>query len=129
MSAEDIKDMGRETMCEIGLTRVEAKRLQRSVAPEVHAAPAVSAVPVTSTPPVVPTPEVQRHRNPSCDIEAQPSDGADTKLIAELEALNVKTLRARAAEAGVPAHEIEEARDGNDPKGDMISLILQRGPL
>jgi hypothetical protein len=72
---------------------------------------------------------VQRHRNPSCDIEAQPSDGADTKLIAELVALNVKTLRARAAEAGVPAHEIEEARDGNDPKGDMISLILQRGPL
>jgi hypothetical protein len=70
MSAEDIKDMGRETMCEIGLTRVEAKRLQRSVAPEVHVAPAVSAVPVTSTPPVVPkcsataTPAATSRRNP-----------------------------------------------------------------
>ena len=45
---------------------------------------------------------------------------------AELEGLTVKDLRQRAATAGVAGDRIEEARDGNDPKRDLIALVLGR---
>lgn len=43
----------------------------------------------------------------------------------QLGVLNVGELRKRAAEIGVALDEIEAARDGDDPKGDIIKLILK----
>jgi hypothetical protein len=49
----------------------------------------------------------------------------------ELSGLSVKDLRSRAAAAGVSEDAIEDARDGDDPKKDLIALILatQSNPL
>eukprot|EP01043_Picozoa_sp_COSAG02_P019178 COSAG02_NODE_916_length_15971_cov_12.781061_12_plen_425_part_00 len=40
--------------------------------------------------------------------------------------MNVKQLRAAAKEAGVDDAKIEEARDGDDPKADLIKLIKEQ---
>ena len=40
--------------------------------------------------------------------------------------MNVKQLRAAAKEAGVDDAKIEEARDGDDPKADLINLIKEQ---
>ena len=45
-------------------------------------------------------------------------------LQSELEELTVKQLRARATAAGVSGEAIEDARDGDSPKLDLISLLL-----
>ena len=37
--------------------------------------------------------------------------------------MNAKELRAEAKELGVDADAIENARDGDDPKGELIKLI------
>eukprot|EP01047_Picozoa_sp_COSAG01_P064198 COSAG01_NODE_8454_length_2780_cov_13.679597_2_plen_541_part_01 len=47
-----------------------------------------------------------------------------TELSAELATLNVGTLRKRALSDGVAADAIEDARDGDDPKGDLVQLIV-----
>jgi serine/threonine protein kinase len=47
-----------------------------------------------------------------------------TELSAELATLNVGTLRKRALSDGVAADVIEAARDGDDPKGDLVQLIV-----
>eukprot|EP01047_Picozoa_sp_COSAG01_P068525 COSAG01_NODE_9924_length_2300_cov_5.852340_1_plen_514_part_10 len=47
-----------------------------------------------------------------------------TELSAELATLNVGTLRKRALSDGVAADAIEAARDGDDPKGDLVQLII-----
>ena len=43
---------------------------------------------------------------------------------AELQQLKMPDLRKRAAAAGASVEAIEDARDGDDPKADMIELIL-----
>lgn len=43
-----------------------------------------------------------------------------------LHTMNVKQLRAAAKEAGVDDDKIEEARDGDDPKADLIKLIKEQ---
>ena len=45
-------------------------------------------------------------------------------LEAELTAMTVRELRARAAEVGVGSEAIEDARDGADPPGEIRALIL-----
>ena len=50
--------------------------------------------------------------------------GAFVALQAELEQLKMPELRKRAAEAGVSDDAIEEARDGEQPKVDVITLIV-----
>jgi hypothetical protein len=51
-------------------------------------------------------------------------------LTAELQQLKLPDLRARAAAAGVGNDKIEEARDADEPKQEIIALILatQVGP-
>ena len=44
----------------------------------------------------------------------------------ELDGMAVGALRQRAAQLGVASELVEEARDGADPKGDIIELILAR---
>jgi hypothetical protein len=44
-------------------------------------------------------------------------------MMADLSAMSVGDLRQRAASAGVAAQQIEDARDGDDPKGELIALI------
>jgi hypothetical protein len=46
----------------------------------------------------------------------------------ELQALSVGELRQRAAAVGVDPALVEQARDGDDPKGDLVALILQHAP-
>jgi hypothetical protein len=43
----------------------------------------------------------------------------------ELSAMTVLALRQNAQALGCRANEIEEARDGNDPKGELIALIQE----
>ena len=60
-------------------------------------------------------------------IEDDESDeeGLDiVELHDELMQLNVGQLRQRAQVDGIPSGEIEEARDGREPKEDMVALIL-----
>ena len=45
-------------------------------------------------------------------------------LKAELQQLKMPELRKRAAAAGISKDDIEDARDADEPKGAMISLIL-----
>ena len=42
----------------------------------------------------------------------------------ELSGLTVRELRSRAVEAGVSKDAIEDARDGDQPKEDLIALIV-----
>eukprot|EP01046_Picozoa_sp_COSAG06_P057895 COSAG06_NODE_11442_length_1509_cov_1.891489_2_plen_179_part_00 len=46
-------------------------------------------------------------------------------LLAELQPLAVRELRERAVAAGVDAEVLEEARDGHNPKQDIIQLLLR----
>eukprot|EP01047_Picozoa_sp_COSAG01_P088983 COSAG01_NODE_21204_length_913_cov_1.009828_1_plen_224_part_01 len=47
----------------------------------------------------------------------------------ELHTLNVGALRKRAQTQGVDAARVEEARDGDDPKAELIQLILARAAI
>ena len=51
-------------------------------------------------------------------------EGSLQALQSELEQLTVKELRLRAAEEGVLADAIEDARDSDTPKESLIELIL-----
>ena len=51
-------------------------------------------------------------------------EGSLQALQSELEQLTVKELRLRAAEEGVLADAIEDARDSDTPKVSLIQLIL-----
>ena len=42
----------------------------------------------------------------------------------ELEALGMRELRSRAQRVGVAPQAIEDARDGADPKGELVQLII-----
>jgi hypothetical protein len=44
-------------------------------------------------------------------------------MMADLSAMGVGDLRQRAASVGVAAQQIEDARDSDDPKGELIALI------
>jgi hypothetical protein len=48
------------------------------------------------------------------------------KAMAEISSLPVGQLRALAATEGVLDDAIENARDGDDPKGDLINLIVKQ---
>ena len=55
---------------------------------------------------------------------------ANAKLVAEvaeLEQLKLPELRKRAAAAGASPDAIEDARDGDHPKAEIIALILATG--
>jgi hypothetical protein len=45
------------------------------------------------------------------------------RTMSDLSTMNVGTLRQRAVSAGVAAQQIENARDSDDPKGELIALI------
>lgn len=45
---------------------------------------------------------------------------------AGLQELNVKDLRAKAAEAGVDPDQVEAARDGDNPNADIARLIAAK---
>ena len=47
------------------------------------------------------------------------ADGSRSQLQQELQQLNLRELRMRAAEEGVDADAIEDARDGDSPKEDV----------
>jgi hypothetical protein len=49
---------------------------------------------------------------------------AKPPLSAELHALKLPELRQRAAAAGISGNAIEEARDADEPKKEMIALIV-----
>eukprot|EP01047_Picozoa_sp_COSAG01_P002187 COSAG01_NODE_56_length_31088_cov_39.354771_23_plen_182_part_00 len=49
-------------------------------------------------------------------------------MMADLSAMSVGDLRQRAASAGVAAQQIEDARDSDDPKGELIALINAAAP-
>ena len=51
-------------------------------------------------------------------------DASTCKLEEELQTLSLKDLRERAAAAGVDDGAIEDARDGEQPKPDIIALIV-----
>jgi hypothetical protein len=55
-------------------------------------------------------------------VPTLPSSG--TALQTELNQLKLPELRKRAAVAGASDEAIEEARDGDDPKAEVIALIL-----
>lgn len=58
-------------------------------------------------------------------VEAAAREAATLRAVtAELQQLKMPDLRKRAAAAGASAEAIEDARDGDDPKADMIELIL-----
>jgi hypothetical protein len=58
-------------------------------------------------------------------VEAAAREAATLRAVkAELQQLKMPDLRKRAAVAGASAEAIEDARDGDDPKADMIELIL-----
>ena len=58
-------------------------------------------------------------------VEASAREAATLRAVkAELQQLKMPDLRKRAAAAGASAEAIEGARDGDDPKADMIELIL-----
>ena len=58
-------------------------------------------------------------------MEAAAREAATLRAVtAELQQLKIPDLRKRAAAAGASAEAIEDARDGDDPKADMIELIL-----
>jgi hypothetical protein len=48
-----------------------------------------------------------------------------SKLKADLQALTVGQLRKRAVAEGVPENAIDDARDSQQPKQELISLIMQ----
>ena len=50
----------------------------------------------------------------------------DTSLIRELQQLKMRDLRKRAASMGVAMEEVEEARDSDSPKKNLIALIVTR---
>eukprot|EP01047_Picozoa_sp_COSAG01_P065953 COSAG01_NODE_9009_length_2583_cov_6.595008_1_plen_255_part_00 len=49
-------------------------------------------------------------------------------IMADLSTMSVGGLRQRAASAGVAAQQIEDARDSDDPKGELIALISAAAP-
>ena len=58
-------------------------------------------------------------------VDAAAREAATLRAVkAELQQLKMPDLRKRAAAAGASAEAIEDARDGDDPKADMIELIL-----
>ena len=58
-------------------------------------------------------------------VEALAREAATLRAVkVELQQLKMPDLRKRAAAAGASAEAIEDARDGDDPKADMIELIL-----
>jgi hypothetical protein len=50
----------------------------------------------------------------------------DTSLIRELQQLKMRDLRKRAVSMGVAMEEVEEARDSDSPKKNLIALIVTR---
>jgi hypothetical protein len=50
------------------------------------------------------------------------------KQMADLSSMTLVDLRRRAADVGVPASQIEDARDGDDPKRELIALITAAAP-
>jgi hypothetical protein len=48
--------------------------------------------------------------------------------MADLSSMTLVDLRRRAADVGVPASQIEDARDGDDPKRELIALITAAAP-
>ena len=66
-----------------------------------------------------------------CNFRSDPTlasrlDLAESELGAELWQLNIKQLRERALAAGVSGDAVEEARDADDPKAELISLLVAR---
>ena len=60
-------------------------------------------------------------------VETAAREAATQRAVtAELQQLNIPDLRKRAAAAGASADAIEDARDGEDPKAELIALILAR---
>ena len=60
-------------------------------------------------------------------VEAAAREAATQRAVkAELQQMNIPDLRERAAAAGASADAIEDARDGEDPKAELIALILAR---
>ena len=57
-------------------------------------------------------------------VAKQSGGGAAAALEAELAPLTLKELRARAAAEGVSEDAIDDARDGDQPKDDLIALIV-----
>ena len=58
-------------------------------------------------------------------VEAAAREAATQRAVkAELQQLKMPDLRKRAAAAGASADTIEDARDADDPKAEMIALIL-----
>ena len=73
--------------------------------------PGCAAIPIASAPSTAAREEQQLPLTPPLELEIG------------LHALSVKDLRLRAVALGVNKEAIEEARDGDDPKGDIIALI------
>jgi hypothetical protein len=57
---------------------------------------------------------------------ATTEDVEDASLLRELQMLKMRDLRKRAVSMGVAMEEVEEARDSENPKKNMISLIVAR---
>eukprot|EP01043_Picozoa_sp_COSAG02_P030494 COSAG02_NODE_1948_length_10297_cov_13.589429_2_plen_224_part_00 len=89
-------------------------------------APAVMAV--YPGQPALPTTVAQAPSAPGVVMEPMAAP-ADMPPAEDLSAMTVKQLRDRAASVGVSANQIEDARDSDDPKGELIKLIVgQRAP-
>ena len=58
--------------------------------------------------------------------EMVPVSLAEAELRAELGRLNLKQLRERTLVAGVSGDVVEEARDADDPKAALMSLLVRR---
>eukprot|EP01051_Picozoa_sp_SAG22_P004563 SAG22_NODE_247_length_13918_cov_7.885375_7_plen_1317_part_00 len=54
------------------------------------------------------------------------ADQRKDALLAELSMLSLRDLRKRAVAAGVDGDDLEDARDGDDPKGEISALIAQK---
>jgi hypothetical protein len=149
---EDIQAMGRETTTAMGLTSVETKRMQRyanasasvpTLATEAVAVHAATVYGATTT-------DDSRQCSGRCGGKEQPvvlvstpslaastsaSAAQASTLAAEcvvsttshevLQALGLKELRVHAASTGVSSDAIEAARDGHDPKAELIALIVR----
>ena len=62
------------------------------------------------------------HSQPVCNVASVCScSSCDAVVCCRLD---LKKLRERAAAEGVDADKIEDARDGEDPKAEMIELIV-----
>ena len=92
------------------------QKTQKSGRPQRRNEPAPAAVALRrSFPPLLPR---LRLRHSACDEQGV--------QMTELETLSVKDLRKRAADLGVSEDAIEGARDGDQPKEDLIALIVAK---